>query len=376
MLRPVESSSSAATSGINAALSADGQNFNVPADVKVREELSEADWRRIYLADPFALPTQSPDWARAVSASGVYSVQSRHYVFPNGREAVLPLFKQNGPVGVSNGLWSPPSAWGFGGTLSNEPLGSSDIAQILDDVRRMRSLSVHIRPNPLHSIIWEQSSRGWTRLPRRAHILDLDGGFDSVWRTRFKPRTRTAIRKAEASGVEVRFGNSPALIDAFYGLWQQSLRRWARHQNEPSWLASWRGKKRDPIEKLYAMSDAMGDIFRVWVAFHDEAPVAAIIVLQDRNAHYTRGAMNEEVAGDLMANYLLHSRAIEAACTAGCRFYQMGETGNSNSLSQFKSRFGAVGTPYYEYLRETLPLHEINTRARNVLKRMIGFRDA
>jgi hypothetical protein len=118
------------------------------------------------------------------------------------------------------------------------------------------------------------------------------------------------------------------------------------------------------------------DACRISVAWTPEGePAAAILVLQGRNAHYTRGMMNKDLAGPTRANYLLHKIAIEDACTAGCRHYHMGESGPSSSLAQFKTRFGASPHPYAEYHLERLPITALDQRARGVVKRIVGFRE-
>ena len=120
----------------------------------------------------------------------------------------------------------------------------------------------------------------------------------------------------------------------------------------------------------------MGEGCRVSVAWYQGKPAAAILVLRGRNAHYTRGAMDPELASPSQANRLLHKVAIEDACRAGCASYHMGESGDSDGLSQFKSRFGAVATPYAEYWVERLPLTRADAALRGAVKRVIGFRDA
>jgi lipid II:glycine glycyltransferase (peptidoglycan interpeptide bridge formation enzyme) len=212
-------------------------------------------------------------------------------------------------------------------------------------------------------------------LPRTAHVLDLSGGYDDVWRNKFRPRTRNIIRNAESSELRVESGQELGLVSIFYRLLEASFERWAKQQHEPASLARWRGRRRDPMEKFQSMVDAMRGRCTFWVAYLQKEPVAAILVLQDKNAHYTRAAMNEALAGKTSANYLLHSLAIKSACDAGCPSYQMGETGGSASLAQFKTRFGAVAVPYSELLFERLPLHGMQSSAKRLLKRTIGFRD-
>jgi hypothetical protein len=103
------------------------------------------------------------------------------------------------------------------------------------------------------------------------------------------------------------------------------------------------------------------------VAREGERPVAAIVVLRHgSSAAYWRGAMDEPRAGPTRANYLLHRLAIEEACLDGARYYHMGETGTSETLAQFKTRFGAEPYSYYEYRIERLPL----TRLASVGRRL------
>ncbi len=342
----------------------------------VTSPVSQGSWDGVYHSDPDALPTQSWRWAQALVSTGQYADRSRLYTFDDGRQALVPLFCRIHGGLVSGRLWSQPAAWGFGGVVAEGGLDAAHLKAILSDLEHISPLGVGLRPNPLHAEAWAEATQGWTRIERSAHVLDLEGGMTNVWEQSFKPRTRTAIRKAQASGLQIVCGRSDSLIEEFYKLFEKSIIRWAGKQREPVPLALWRARRRDPIDKFNRMAEAMGDGFRLCLARHDGQAVAAILVLQDTNAHYTRGAMDEELAGRLSANVLLHYRAIEEACVAGCRFYHMGETGRSEALAQFKSRFGAIAVPYAEYFREEVPVSALTTGVKTLVKRVIGFRDA
>jgi hypothetical protein len=333
------------------------------------------DWDRIYRSDPDALPTQSRAWAGALAREGFVD-RSRLYTFADAQQVVVPLFGRRYPANLTGRLWSPPAAWGFGGPLADNKLDVPRLTAVLRDLSGVPSLGVGLRPNPLHAEVWAGAAATWERIERIAHVLDLSGGMETVWATRFKPRTRTAIRKAQSEGVEIVCGHSDDLIAEFYELFEKSVVRWADKQREPIRLALWRARRRDPIAKFHTMAEALGDAFRLSIARHQGRAVAAILVLQDRNAHYTRGAMDEALAGPVSANLLLHHHAIEAACFAGCRYYHMGETGQSAALAQFKSRFGATGIAYAEYFKETLPIAGLTNGTKRFVKKVIGFRDA
>lgn len=346
----------------------------VPVDVSTSVPVEV--WELIYQSDARALPTQSPRWASAITALGDYRDVSRLYTFADGRRAILPLFEAAGGPKKLRSCWSPPGAWGFGGPVASDPLDAADLSAILDELVDKSPLGVHVRPNPLEAGLWRAAAGArWITVPRLAHVLDLRLGFDHLW-AKFRSSTRAQIRKAEHAGLDVESGSEPHLVEAFHGLLMRSVDRWARQQNEPLALARWRARRRDPIDKFNRIAKALGPACQFRVAYHRGEPAAAILVLQERNAHYTRGAMDERLAVPTSANSLLHRLAIEAACDAGCTTYHMGETAAGGTLARFKEQFGAVATPYAEYTFERLPLHWMKDRARAAVKRMIGFRDA
>ena len=345
--------------------------------VDISKPASQLMWAEIYHSCTDALPSQSPRWAAAVVASGAYRDLSRHYAFADDTRAIMPLFESNHSVPSLKRRWSPPVAWGYGGPIATRPLGAAELSLILKDLDDDEALQTYLRPNPLDAPSWEAAAgKHWTRISRIAHVLGLEGGFDAIWSRGFSQSARAHVRKAERMGLEVDCGSHDQLIEDFYALLLCSVERWAKRQNEPTALALWRFRKRDPISKFRLISKALGSACRFWIARVGGEPAAGILVLQEQNAHYTRGAINEVLAGPTAASALLHRLAIEDACRAGCLTYHMGETGNSRGLAQFKSQFGAVPVPYAEYLCERWPLYRVQNGARAVIKQIIGFRDA
>jgi hypothetical protein len=333
-------------------------------------------WQELLASDPNALVSHTPSWTDFVCAAGGYEDASRLYELPGGRRLVLPMVRRRHlPARLADEA-SFPSAWGIGGVVAPGGVRPGDAAAVFSDLASRSALRTSVRPNPLDAEAWGTAQPPLaTVLPRLAHVLSLDGGFGKVWRERFRGTARTAVRKAERSGLTVQCDTSGALVPVVYALFERSLARWAERQHEPQALARWRAHRRDPQRKLELMARTLGEACRIWLAWSQGQPAAAIVVLQGENAHYTRGMMDMDVAGPTRANYLLHMLAIDDACAAGCRHYHMGETGSSSSLAQFKTRFGARPLPYAEYHLERLPLTALDRHARGVVKRAIGFRD-
>ncbi|MDQ6726851.1 MAG: GNAT family N-acetyltransferase [Actinomycetota bacterium] len=334
-------------------------------------------WRELLEEDEDGLVSQSPEWLDALCDLRGYQDASRLYQAADGTRMVLPLVRRRVRIPGLTVLQSMPAAWGFGGPLASRPLSPAHIRAVLDDLSDEGALRVHIRPNPLHAATWAAAAGPEVVVvPRRAHVLDLSGGFETVWKERFTGSTRNKTKKAERNGVEVCCDTTGRLLPVFHALFGQSVDRWAGQQHEPLALARWRAARRDPLPKFEAMAGRLGAAFQVWVATYQGRPAAALVVLRGRNAHYTRGAMDKALAGESHANSLLHKLAIEAACEQGCRSYHMGESGDSEGLNRFKSRFGAQVHDYAEYRLERLPLTRAEGVAKGVVKRIIGFRDA
>jgi hypothetical protein len=333
-------------------------------------------WREIVASDPHALVSHAPEWTDALCATGRYADASRLYELRDGRRAVLPMTRRTSVPSSWRVEASLPAAWGIGGLVAPGGASDDDVATVFGELARRRSLRTSVTPSPLQARAWAAARpANAVAVDRLAHVLDLGGGFGAVWKHQFKGSARTAVRKAERAGLSVECDTSGRLVPVFYELFERSLTRWAAQQHEPTGLALWRGRRRDPIRKFELMAAALGESCRLWVAWQGSQAVAAILVLQGRNAHYTRGVMDKQLAGPTRANYLLHSMAIEDACAAGCSAYHMGESGRSRSLAQFKSRFGARPYSYAQYNLERVALTAIDRRARGVVKRMIGFRD-
>jgi CelD/BcsL family acetyltransferase involved in cellulose biosynthesis len=333
-----------------------------------------ADWLAARADDPDALPTQSPAWLDAVCASGTWADASRLYRAADGRRVVLPMARRRlaGPVGVEA---SQPTHWGFGGIVADGGVTPADVDLVVRDLGSRRVAWQGIRPNPLHGRLYaERIPQHGVVIDRCAHVLDLAGGDEVVWKG-FANSRRRAIRKAEKSAVEVELDTSGRLLPEFFELYAQNEARWAEQQHEPALLAKFRTRFRDTIGKWQAIARHLDGGCHQYLARLDGRPIASIIVLFGGNAHYTRGAMDKDLAGPVRANDLLMWHAIQDACAAGAPMFHLGESGRSPSLSEYKERFGARPHDYPELRIERIPVTAVDRAARSVVKRAIGFRE-
>jgi hypothetical protein len=320
--------------------------------------VSPSAWAEVLATAPAALPTQTPAWLRCVCAVDGYVDASRLYRAPDGRRLVFPLVRRR-----RLGRWSPmaslPAGWGPAGLLGEGgTVRPEDVAMVIDDLLRSPAISVRLRPDPSAAAVWAAGvPAGIGAEMRMAQAVSLEGGFDTVWRTRFRGDTRTRVRRAERVGVVVERDDTGRLATTFHGLYTLSVARWAERGGGLPLITRFSAARREPERKVGTVAADPDAGCRLYLAYHDGRPVSGIVVLFAAGvAAYWRGAMDAALAGPVYANYLLHRTAIQDAADAGCSAYLMGESAPGSSLALFKSRFGAVEQHYATYRIERLPI--------------------
>jgi hypothetical protein len=336
-------------------------------------------WASLLRSDPDAVVSQSLAWHDAVLEAGRYRDISVLYQFASGRQVVLPLARPRRAPAWSTTTGSWPGGWGMGGPISEGGrITAAEAAAVLADVARRRTMVTEIRLRPGTAGDWLSASSQFAVVEHglQWHVLDLAGGFPTVWQDRFRGTARTAVRKAERSGLEVEVDRSGRLLPAFFSLLESSIERWADMQHEPLWMTRWRTIRFSPPAMVAAVARHFGSDCAVWMARFKGEPVAAIVVLSSgAHAKYWKGAMNKQLAGPIRANDLLHRLAIEDACQNGYSFYEMGMTRPASPLAVFKEKLGAVPRPVHSLRAERLPIEAVRTGSRGLVKKMIGFKD-
>lgn len=331
-------------------------------------------WTQIVRDDPTSMADHSPEWTDAIIATGPYCDASRLYELSDGRRLVVPMVRRTGLASAAGMAASFPEGWGFGGIVGagRDPRA---IRLLLDDLQRRRGVYLRLRPDPFDADLWaEAAPDGIVTTPKRAHVLDLTPSEEELRRGLQKERRRS-LRKAEEGGLRVELDTTGALLPTYYGLYEKSLARWAARSHEPVALATWRGRRRDPLSKLQTIATYLGDRFRLWMAFVDDRPAAGGITLLGNTAHDTRGAMDRELAGPTSANILLQWLAILDAKAAGATTMHLGESGTSATLASYKEHYGARSVPYRDYRIERLPVTRADRAARELVKSLVRFRE-
>ena len=288
--------------------------------VRVTSPAPREAWREVLAADPNALVFHSPAWLDFVCNAASYEDASRLYELSDGRRLVLPIVRQEHCRADSRTRPKIPLAWGTGGIIAAGGVRPTDAAAAVADLAGRNVVRTTLRPNPLDAPAWDAARpagavviRAWLTSCRSKEASTACGGSASR-ATRGGPSRRPTARASDDRDTSGR------LIPVYYDLFARSLDRWAAQQHEPRMLARMRGYHRDPKRKFVQMARTFGESFRVWVAWADDRPAAAILVLRGSNAatHYMRGAMDKRVAGPTQGELPVDgSRSRKRAPTAG-----------------------------------------------------------
>jgi hypothetical protein len=323
-------------------------------------------------ADPDAVATQSPEFMDCLAIRG-YADRSRLYVLPDGRRLVLPVAAR-----VAGGLTvteqSHPYGFGYGGALvEGGDLDEASCRLVLDDLARSRALLGGVTPMPLRGAVWDAAAgAGVARMRYTSQVVDLSGGWEALWTTGFRRQARNSVRKAERFDLDVRredgtvaAGPDGRGLAVFADLYARSVDRWAAQRGQPLAIARRLAARRDRPGQVAAAARALGERCVVWSVLRGGEPVGVNVTL-DAPGHSIGWmcAMEERLARETLATYLIHSLSLRDACERGIRWFHMGESDTGSGAEHFKRYFGAVPCEYAALRWERLPFARAERGAR------------
>ncbi|HKS53435.1 MAG TPA: GNAT family N-acetyltransferase [Pseudonocardiaceae bacterium] len=334
-------------------------------------------WDDLVARDESIALSKTPEWIDCICSATRFSDATLLFRGDDGRRLILPRLRKAGTPSFLGQFESPPQGWGLGADASGVlteggPASPSQITALIEHLQRHPGLRTRIMVCDDDAEAWASvAPSGLYSTTRTAQVLDLRGGFSTVWSQRFTSKVRSNARKAERRGVVVESDNTGRLVDVFDALYRSSVDRWAQQRGQPLSLMRWRALRREPQSKFATVAQRMGKRCTVSIAWRDGEPLAGIVILtRGPRATYWRGAMDKERARGTGANELLHRCAIEVACAEGRRSYDFGIY-QTEELKKFKSTFGAHEVPVHVYFFEKLPTAAAEAKCQHAAKQAV-----
>lgn len=240
----------------------------------------------------------------------------------------MPLFvSQRGPFRT---LWSLPFGT-YGGPVGTG--GEAVDRALLDAFRReaSRPWTVEAGWVDFHAAV---ADPGGSVEAATTHVVDLAGGFDSVWRDRLDKPRRRRVRRAEEQGVEVQTASGEDDVARFIEVYRQRLDAWDTGPGHPERL----------IFDLVARG--AGGRVRLFLATHAGEVLGGHLNLYHRRSVIAWYGMASARGDELNAGTLLYARCMRDACESGYTDYNLGASLGKRSLVEYKESLGGVERRY------------------------------
>ena len=329
-------------------------------------------WEDLVDQDQGIALSKTPQWADCICSSDHFADATLLFRGEDGRRLILPRLRHPSFPGL---FASPPRHWNLGADASGflgegGPASPREASALIEEIRRHSGLRTRI-------VVGKDDARAWASatprtvysIARTAQVLDLCGGFSTVWSKRFTSKVRSNSRKAERRGVVVESDSTGRLVPVFDVLYRSSVDRWAQERSYPLTLMRWLSQRQHPQNKFATVARRLGERCTVWIAWRQGEPIAGIInLMRGPRVTYWRGAMDKERSRGTGANELLHRCAIEAACVGERQSYDFGLSQTAD-LKRFKSSFGASEVPVHIYYFERLPTAAVEAKCYDAAKR-------
>lgn len=335
------------------------------------------DWEYLAAQDEDIALGKTPEWIDCICSSGGFTDATMLFRGEDGQRIVLPRVRKTGIASSVRLFESPPHGWDLGAESSGflceqGPVSRRQTRALIDQIQHHPGLRTRIMVGRQDAQMWASvAPRTIYSTTRIAQVLDLRGGFSTVWSQRFTSKVRSNSRKAERRGVVVESDKTGRLVPVFYSLYQKSIDRWAQDRELPLTVMRWLAQRRNSQDKFATVARRMGKRCTIWIAWRGGEPLAGIIVLaKGPRVTYWRGAMDKERCRGTGANELLHHYAIEDACTRQQQSYNFGIY-QTEDLKRFKSTFGPVEVPVHTYYFEKLPTAAAHVSAHQAAKQVI-----
>jgi hypothetical protein len=322
----------------------------------IRKASSE-EWDSIWHRCEYATYFHSREWAETwnVYSHGKIQAHPLLVTFSDSKRVLLPLSKQERLKGIVSICLSSPAGT-FGGWISSDEI----------EVPHAELLGAYLT-NEVDNLVWRINPYDKSALyllenglevdhMDETQTLFLDDGFEGILKmwTKEQPALLRAVRKAQKGGVTIKFTDTQDDWQAYYRIYEDSLRRWGKK------VAEGYGPKL--FESFYLRKSSH---IKLWLAMSKETILAgALCFYASKHVVYWHGAALEKYFAVRPINLLMFE-IIKDACNNNYTWFDFNPSGGYKGVMHFKNSFGPVLLP--------CPVVEKNTPLNRIIKMASGL---
>lgn len=285
-------------------------------------------WDAFVSRHPDASPYHAYAWLEAVQSA--YKHTNAGLIAFEGDEivGVLPAVKMSLPL-LKPKLVSLPFC-DMGYPLSKDDSVREQLTKsYLDSAQALNASSAELRDYLRHSgnnteVEPIESGR------KVSMLLPLPADKDDLWGS-FKSKLRSQVRKAEKNGLSSELGNSPSLLDEFYEVFAENMRKLGSPVHSKQWFEALRTSYKDNL--------------LIGVVRNEGQCIGAGIVISTGNKVSIPWASTLAEFNRLSPNMMLYWNFLAYACDSGKEQFDFGRSSFGEGTFKFKQQWGAQPRP-------------------------------
>lgn len=298
--------------------------------MQIADTIDEYIWWDIAQTCKYATIFHTPIWHKLVVMTfPSFKDVTVGVKLSNGTLAVLPLLETRNIKGIGKVVQSTYTGC-YGDLIANGPIDEHDRQLIYKHLRSRRVGRAEITSNPI--------AREPSEIPNYSlkmdftHIIHLDTSFDEIF-AKFSKGHRSSYKKGLKMKVGVRKATTIDDYLAYYGAYEDSLRRWGdRASSRYPWIL---------FENGFTLAQNYPNNIKLWLATVEDKVIAgAWVFYWNQHVDWWHGAAYASYF-DHYPNNVLQTHIIKDAHEKGYKFYDFNPSGGHENVARFKGRFGA-----------------------------------
>ena len=304
------------------------------------ENLDETVWEEIAKDCQYATFYHTPYWAKAFHETyPEHIIDTRGYILEGGNIAVLPLIRLKSflnPIMGNNYQSMFPGV--YGGLIAKDPLDDGDTRVIYKSLIASGMGHMFITGNPFSPF---SPGEPYRKSENSTHVLHIEKGFEQIWDGICHGHKRM-IKKARRLGVKVRKATKIEDVQAYYQVYEDSLRRWGKRVTSRYPYAL--------FENLYSVNP---EHVKLWLSEVEGRVVSgALVVYWNKHVSPWHGCSISEYF-KYSPMHILQSEIIKDACERGYTYYDFNPSGGHEGSAKFKELMGAERMEFGTYVWES-----------------------
>lgn len=321
--------------------------------MKLIPHLSVELWDLVVSRSDYATFFHTSAWANVlVDTYAEFRVATRGVVLDDGTPVIVPMLATTERNGYFK-WYESMFPGGYGGAIAERNLTPAEVNAIYQGLLNPATAYIHVMGNPLTN---QDLPPSYTRSELCTHVLRLDVGFDSVF-ANYRAGHKYSTKKARKTGVVVGVAEKEEEFEAYYSVYQDSLRRWGG-----STLVTY------PFDLFQNIYRCRSEKMKLWVATINGQIISGCLVFyHNRHALYWHAATREDYL-NYGAGPLLITEILRDACQRGLSYYDFSPSGQLKGVEGYKEGFGAQKVPFHSYVWQQNRFYRAYQHLRGVLK--------